>query len=136
MGNILLVQRKVNMATAIMRRSNEGVWFKHADLEHPEKHDIECRTGACWPSRSQPFTGGEGLTKENVMQVTYELVNKNPKEIICEGVHWATGYSYKAWRVEDSSIMNFIRGTGDHAFVYSPGHFRLRHKVDRSCYPL
>jgi len=124
------------MSAAVMRQGMQGRWFGHKDFQAPEKHDIDCRTGGCWPSRTQPFTQGSGLTKHQVMEKTYELVLSNPREIICEITHWAHGYSYRAWRVDENAIMNFVRGTGDHALVYSTGSFRLANKVANSCWTI
>jgi len=126
------------LPTEIKWQPPKGRWFGHNDFDTREEHDIDCRTGGAWPSRHEAFAKGNGLTKEQVMQTTWDLVKQNPKEIVCEIVHWAHGYSWKAWKVDDSAVtgMNFVRGSGDHALVYSMGQFRLKEKIERSCWEL
>ena len=107
-------------------------WFCYEDFVPGAKHDVHCKTGGCWPSRTTYFLSENGLTKEEVMRKTYDLVSHNPQEIICEITRWAYGYTFKAWKVDEHANMIFVRGNGDHALVFSKGDFRFSNQVANS----
>lgn len=105
-------------------------WFGHNDFETPVEHDIDCRVGGCWPSRTSHYLSETGLNKADVMRKTHELVSRDPKNTVCEITWWAHGYTYKVWKADENSNMLFVRGSGDHALVFSTERFRYRNQIE------
>jgi len=122
-----------------MRALPPDGWFAHEDLVNTGvEHDVDCRPGAAWASRHKPFASGFVKTKPEAIKLSFNCVMKDPSAIVVELVHWATGYSYKVWKVleENEKFMTFHRGGGDHALVYSMGKFRCMNKINKACAPL
>ena len=118
--------------TTCVGKNYDGIWFRHDDFPSNIQHDVDCRKGGCWPSATSHIYTEAGLSKAEVIQKSHAMICDDPTNVICEVTWWAHGYTLKVWRVDASSRMLFVRGSGDHALVYSAERFRFRNQVDAS----